>query len=73
MKCMTRTNIDIDEDLIREVMDRHGFVTKREAVDAALRRLAPSPMSREEALAMRGTGWNGDLDALRGGYGVDRR
>ena len=68
---MARTNIDIDEHLIDAVMRRHGFATKREAVDAALRRLAPAPMSREEALAMRGTGWYGDLDALRRGYGVD--
>jgi len=70
---MARTNIDIDDALIREVMDRHGFATKREAVDAALRRLAPSPMSRDEALAMRGAGWDGDLDSLRGGFGVDDR
>jgi len=70
---MSRTNIDIDDALIREVMGRHGFSTKREAVDAALRRLAPKPMSRDEALSMRGTGWSGDLDALRGGYGTDER
>lgn len=25
------------------------------------------PMSRDEALAMQGTGWDGDLDELRGG------
>jgi len=54
-------------------MDRHGFSTKREAVDAALRRLAPAPMSRDDALAMRGTGWDGDLDTLRGGFGIDDR
>ena len=68
---MGRTNIDIDEDLIREVMARHGFRTKREAVHAALRRLAPSPMVTDEALAMKGTGWEGDIDAMRSGYGVD--
>ena len=70
---MTRTHIEIDDALMEEVMDRHGFSTKSEAVDAALRALAPSFMSRDEALAMRGTGWNGDLDALRGGLGVDER
>ena len=68
---MGRTNIDLDEDLINEVMSRYGFRTKREAVHSALRRLAPSPMSREEALAMRGVGWEGDLDDMRSGYGVD--
>ncbi len=55
--CMTRTNIDLDDKLVREVMDRYGFTTKKEAVDSALRRLAPKSMSREEALAMRGFGW----------------
>ena len=35
------------------------------AVDFALRRLRQAPMSREEALAMEGTGWDADLDHLR--------
>lgn len=49
-------------------MHRHGLQTKRAAVDLALRRLDLEPMSREDALAMQGTGWVGDLDELRGGY-----
>lgn len=52
-------------------MARHGFRTKREAVHAALKRLAPSPMATDEALAMKGSGWEGDLDAMRSGYRVD--
>ena len=63
---MARTNIDIDETLIRRVMRRYHLATKREAVHFALSRVAGDPMSREEALAMRGTGWEGDLEALRG-------
>lgn len=39
--------------------------SKREAVDLALRRLVSEPMSRDEALAMRGTGWGGDLEEMR--------
>jgi Arc/MetJ family transcription regulator len=31
----------------------------------SLRRLAGEPMSRDEALAMEGVGWSGDLDELR--------
>ena len=62
---MARTNIEIDEDLIRRVMQRYGLPTKREAVDMALRRLDGDAMSLEEALAMEGTGWHGDLDAIR--------
>ena len=71
MMSTTRTNIDLDEDLVKEVMERYGFKTKREAVHSALRRLAPAPMTREEALAMRGFGWKGDLDAMRSGYEID--
>lgn len=49
-------------------MLRYGLSTKRAAVDLALRRLDLEPMSREEALAMRGTGWDADLQELRAEY-----
>lgn len=49
-----RTNIEIEDDHVRAIMDRFGVHTKTEAVDLALRHLAGQPMSREEALAMRG-------------------
>jgi Arc/MetJ family transcription regulator len=62
---MSRTNIDIDDDLIERVMRRYRLPSKRAAVELALRRLAGEPMSREEALAMEGSGWSGDLDELR--------
>ncbi|MGH2923429.1 MAG: type II toxin-antitoxin system VapB family antitoxin [Solirubrobacterales bacterium] len=62
---MGRTNIEIDDELIKRVMDRYGYRTKREAVDGALRRLDVTPATREEILAMRGMGWDGDLDAMR--------
>jgi Arc/MetJ family transcription regulator len=65
---MGRTNIELDDDLVARVMRRYGLHTKRAAVDLALRRLDVEPMSREEALAMRGSGWEGDLDQLRSGY-----
>ena len=62
---MTRTNIDIDDDLAAEVMRRFGLKTKRAAVDLALRRLVGVPLSREFLLSLEGIGWGGDLDALR--------
>jgi Arc/MetJ family transcription regulator len=62
---MSRTNIEIDDELIERVMRLYGYRTKREAVDRALRRLDLEPMSMEEALAMRGSGWEGDLDEMR--------
>lgn len=67
---MARTNIDIDEELIARAMRSHGLRTKRETVDLALRRLVTEPMSLEEALAMEGSGWEGDLDAMRSGDSV---
>jgi Arc/MetJ family transcription regulator len=62
---MGRTNVEIDERLVRRVMRRYGLKTKRAAIDLALRRLDVEPMSREEALAQQGKGWDGDLDAMR--------
>ncbi|HZU79022.1 MAG TPA: type II toxin-antitoxin system VapB family antitoxin [Acidimicrobiales bacterium] len=50
----TRTNIEIEDSTLQMVMDRFGLRTKTEAVDLALRHLAGQPMTREEALAMRG-------------------
>ena len=49
-----RTNIEIEETYVEEIMRRFHLRTKTEAVDMALRRLADEPMSREEALAMQG-------------------
>ncbi len=49
-----RTNIEIDEDHVQAIMDRFGVKTKTEAVELALRHLAGQPMTREQALAMRG-------------------
>jgi Arc/MetJ family transcription regulator len=62
---MSRTNIDIDDELIERVMRRYRLPSKRAAVELALRRLAGEPMTRDEALAMEGAGWTGDLDELR--------
>lgn len=62
---MARTNIDIDEEACANVMRQYGFTTKREAVNYALRKVAVKPMTLEEARAMRGTGFDLDLDEIR--------
>lgn len=62
---MARTNIDIDDVACREVMVRFRLSTKREAVNLALRRLAGEPLSVDDARALRGSGWEADLDELR--------
>lgn len=60
-----RTNIEIDDELMRRVQSEYGLRTKREAVDYALRRLLTEPFTRQEALAAEGSGWDGDLVELR--------
>lgn len=52
---MSRTNIDIDDDLVQIVMVRYHLKSKRDAVDYALRHLVGNPMSRKEALEMFGS------------------
>jgi len=57
---MSRTNIDLDDELIAEVMRRFDIKTKQAAVDLALRRLVGAPLSREFLLGLEGVGWDGD-------------
>lgn len=73
MVSVSRTNIDIDDEVIANVMRRYRLRTKKEAVDFALRKVHREPMSIDEALAMEGTGWDGDLDALHESEGRQLR
>lgn len=59
--------LELDEALLEAVRMRYHQPTWRAAVEYALRRAAVAPMSRDEALEMRGSGWEGDLEALRRG------
>jgi len=61
-----RTNIEIEDAYVTAIMDRFGVRTKTEAVDLALRHLAGLPMTREEALAMRGAHAMGEVVADAG-------
>ena len=54
---MSRTNIDIDDDLIVKVMARFGFRTKREAVTFALNQLRRKRLTSDEIFALEGMGW----------------
>lgn len=62
---MSRTNIDLDDALVAEVMRRYGVSTKKDAVDLALRRLVGVPLSRDFLLSLEGVGWEGSLDDIR--------
>ena len=62
---MSRTNIDIDDEMVAEVMRRFALDTKKSAVELALRRLLDA--TDQVALLERtsGAGWEGDLDEMR--------
>lgn len=62
---MARTNIDIDDDAYRRVIDRSRWPTKQDAMSFALRSLAGEPLNLDEARALRGAGWDDDLDEMR--------
>ena len=62
---MSRTNIDIDEGLIRKARKLTRIKTKRQIVDRALELLVRSE-SRKGILQYYGAGiWNGDLESSR--------
>jgi Arc/MetJ family transcription regulator len=66
MGCM-RTNVEIDDEVMREVQRLTGVRTKREAVDLALRELV-ARHRRLGILELRGrVHWEGDLKASRRG------
>jgi Arc/MetJ family transcription regulator len=58
-----RTNIEIEDVYVQAIMDRFGVRTKTQAVELALRHLAGQPMTREEALSMRGARALGEIPA----------
>ena len=60
-----RTNIVIDDELMKQVMKQTGIKTKREAVDMGLKTLLR--LKRQENIRnYRGKlAWTGDLDDMR--------
>lgn len=64
---MSRTNIDLDDRLVEEVMRRFNQPTKKAAVDFALRRVVTQDDPKELVRQLQGSGWAGDLPAMRAG------
>ncbi|MCL4799158.1 MAG: type II toxin-antitoxin system VapB family antitoxin [Burkholderiales bacterium] len=61
----TRTNVVLDDALVKEAMEAGGFRTKREAIEAGLRLLARQK-HYEYIMSLQGKlRWKGDLDAMR--------
>ena len=64
-RIIMRTNIEIDDRLMREAMRASGGKTKRAVVDAALRLLVQTK-AQANIRQMRGRiAWDGNLDASR--------
>ncbi len=62
---MARTNIDLDDRLVRQGLRVYKCKSKRELVHLALKELLKSA-KRKELLQLRGRiKWNGDLAELR--------
>jgi Arc/MetJ family transcription regulator len=60
-----RTNIVIDDELMRDTLRKTGLKTKREAVELGLRTLLRLH-KQEQIRRLRGKlHWKGDLEALR--------
>ena len=67
-----RTNIEIDDRLMAEAMETLGVKTKREAVEKALQQTVRIRRQMEALERLRGIGWEGDEDEVRGNrYTVD--
>lgn len=55
---MTRTNIDIDDELITKAIEITGKRTKKAAIEEALRRIVRNEELRQAIEDMRGLGWD---------------
>jgi Arc/MetJ family transcription regulator len=68
---MSRTNIDLDDELVAEAMRRFELPTKRSAVEFALRRLLATRVDADFIRSLEGIGWDGDLDEMRSGDAIE--
>ena len=66
MERIVRTNIDIDDALLAEAMQVSGKTSKKATVEEALRRMVHHQRVVDGIRSLRGSGWIGDLDEMRG-------
>ena len=62
-----RTNIDIDDQLLSRAMALTGLPTKKATVDEALHLLVRIREQVRAGRALKGIGWEGDLNSMREG------
>jgi Arc/MetJ family transcription regulator len=60
-----RTNIEIDDELMRQALAASGLRTKRAVVEEALRLLLRLKQQEKLKAAFGQLPWDGDLDAMR--------
>jgi Arc/MetJ family transcription regulator len=60
-----RTNIDIDDELLKEAMAATRQSTKRATVEEALRRVVKLYRQKRAGADLAGIGWEGDLEEMR--------
>jgi Arc/MetJ family transcription regulator len=60
-----RTNIDIDDKLLKRAMKMTGLKTKKAVVEEALEELVRERKGREALNRLWGIGWEGNLDEMR--------
>lgn len=60
-----RTNIDIDNDLLNEILKKTPLKTKKAAVNAALKEYVRKLKLKELADLRGNVNWEGDLDSMR--------
>ena len=60
-----RTNIEIDDALMAEALERTGYATKKQVVDEALRALVMLQRQGDVRKLRGKVTWEGDLDDMR--------
>jgi Arc/MetJ family transcription regulator len=63
-----RTNLEIDDELMRQAMEATGLKTKKATIEQALQQVVLNHRRRQGIESLRGIGWKGDLDAMREGW-----
>jgi len=58
-----RTNIDIDDDLLKQAMEATGQTSKRATVEEALRRVVAAHERQKALMDMVGIEWGDDAEA----------
>jgi len=61
-----RTNIELDDQLVKQALQISNLKTKKDVVHEALKQYVAS-LKRKKLLSLRGKGtWEGDLEQMRG-------